>query len=107
MDEYDALERHQELVHELAAGRQLNTFDSAAVDAVAALVVRREQCQLILAAEGPTAARESGEPIEHPAAKVERQASSELRGWVKDRPDLFGERKPQRARQRPTFGIAQ
>lgn len=78
MDEYDALERHQELVHELAAGRQLNTFDSAAVDAVAALVVRREQCQLILAAEGPTAARESGEPIEHPAAKVERQASSDF-----------------------------
>lgn len=53
MDEYDALERHQELVHELAAGRWLNTFDSAAVDAVAALVVRREQCQRILAAAPP------------------------------------------------------
>lgn len=74
MDEYDALERHQKLVHELAAGRKLNTFDSAAVDAVAALVVRREQCQRILAAEGPTVTRESGEPIEHPAAKKFRHA---------------------------------
>lgn len=105
------LEKHEHdhslrLVEDLSGGLQLNTFDRAAVEAVAALIIRSEQCQKILESEGPVSAKESGELIEHPAAKVERQASLELRGWVKDRPDLFGERRPQRTRERPSFGLA-
>ena len=29
----------------------------------------------------------------HPATEVEARCSAELRGWVRSRPDLFGEQK--------------
>lgn len=77
----------------IRAHSDLNGFDNEAVQIVAALIGRVREAQRIIAEEGPLAAKESGEPIEHPAVKVERQASAEIRGWVKDRPDLFGEQK--------------
>ena len=76
----------------LAGDRALNEFDARAVQIVSQLIARVRQARLIIAAEGPVAAKESGEPIEHPAVKVERMASAEIRGWVKERPDLFGQR---------------
>lgn len=76
----------------LADDRALNEFDARAVAIVSQLIDRVRQARVIIADEGPVAAKESGEPIEHPAVKVERMASAEIRGWVKERPDLFGQR---------------
>lgn len=81
-----------ELENGLADGRELNEFDARAVKIVAQLIGRVREAREIVASEGPVAAKESGEPIEHPAVKVERMASAEIRGWVKERPDLFGQR---------------
>lgn len=76
----------------LGGDGNLNEFDARAVDIVAQLIGRVREARAIIAEEGPVAAKESGEPIEHPAVKVERMASAEIRGWVKERPDLFGAR---------------
>lgn len=81
-----------ELEEGLADGRELNEFDARAVSIVSQLIGRVREAREIIAAEGAVAAKESGEPIEHPAVKVERMASAEIRGWVKERPDLFGQR---------------
>ncbi|MGV0327316.1 P27 family phage terminase small subunit [Corynebacterium confusum] len=86
------LNRLASQVERLSDGRQLTAFDQDAVATVAGLLERVAQARSIIAAEGPVAAKESGEPIEHPAVKVERMASAEIRGWVKERPDLFGKR---------------
>lgn len=77
----------------LAGDRELSEFDARAVKIVAQLIGRVREARAIIAEEGPVAVKGSGEPIEHPAVKVERQASAEIRGWVKERPDLFGEQK--------------
>lgn len=82
----------EDLESGLADGRELNEFDARAVKIVAQLIDRVREARAIIADEGPVAAKESGEPIEHPAVKVERMASAEIRGWVKERPDLFGQR---------------
>lgn len=76
----------------LKAGRNLNEVDSEAVKAVAGLTVRIRDARDLLDNEGVVTSTDRGVLIEHPAAKVERMASAEIRGWVKDRPDLFGER---------------
>lgn len=81
-----------ELEEGLADGRELNEFDARAVKIVAQLIGRVREARVIIDEEGPVAAKESGEPIEHPAVKVERMASAEIRGWIKERPDLFGQR---------------
>ena len=82
----------ESLENALNGDRELNEFDARAVAIVAQLIQRVREAREIIAAEGPVAAKESGEPIEHPAVKVERMASAEIRGWVKERPDLFGAR---------------
>lgn len=79
-------------VNRLMAGRSLNDFDSEAVKTVAGLVLRIREARAVLDAEGVVTSTDKGVAMEHPAAKVERMASAEIRGWVKDRPDLFGER---------------
>ena len=80
-------------VKRLTAGRELNEFDSEAIKAVAGLVLRISEAREVLESEGVVTSTDRGVLIEHPAVKVERMASAEIRGWVKDRPDLFGERK--------------
>lgn len=77
----------------LRSSDTLSDFDAQAVETVAALLDRVRQAQDVVAKEGIIASKESGEPIEHPAVKVERAASAEIRGWVKERPDLFGEKR--------------
>ncbi|WP_288833684.1 P27 family phage terminase small subunit [uncultured Corynebacterium sp.] len=77
----------------LSRGRKLDGFDREAVETVADLIVRVREARAIVADEGVVVARPSGELMEHPAVKVERMASAEIRGWVKDRPDLFGEQR--------------
>lgn len=68
-------------------------FDAEAVQIVAALIQRVREAQSLIEVQGPIWLDHHGNPQEHPAVKVERQASAEIRGWVKDRPDLFGEKK--------------
>lgn len=94
----------EDLESGLADGRELNEFDARAVKIVAQLIDRVREARAIIAEEGPVAAKGSGEPIEHPAVKVERMASAEIRGWVKERPDLFGQRSGSSATDSPSKG---
>lgn len=85
MDSFDDIERR------IIGKRQLNAFDQEAVETVAVLIARAREAERIIRDAGPIASNDRGVPIEHPAVRIERGASAELRGWVKDRPDLFGE----------------
>lgn len=77
-------------VEALTQGRELSAVDVIAVEAFAGLSLRARDARAELEASGVLESTESGGTIAHPAADVERRASAELRGWVKDRPDLFG-----------------
>lgn len=68
-------------------------FDAEALQIVAALIQRVREAQALIEVQGTIWLDHHGNPQEHPAVKVERQASAEIRGWVKDRPDLFEEQR--------------
>lgn len=87
VDDIDLLEKR------LAPAGRLSEFDRQAVETVSMLIRRRRAASQIVREEGITTKNDRGVLIEHPAVKVERMASAEIRGWVKDRPDLFGEDK--------------
>lgn len=76
----------------IADGRTLNEFDQSAVEAVAGLTLRLEGARAAIGRDGMFVVDVKGDLVEHPAVMVEKRASAELRGWVKDRPDLFGQR---------------
>ena len=65
----------------------LPTFDRRAVEAVAGLLLRVEDARAYIAEYGAVV-----DSRENPACLTERTASAEIRGWVKERPDLFGPR---------------
>ena len=75
---------------QLSGFEQLSDFDAHAVATVEALLARLVEARRLIADEGAVATSPTGIPLEHPAVKVERMASAEIRGWIKDRPDLFG-----------------
>lgn len=77
-------------VERLADGRALSPFDEEVVATVAGLLRRVRDARARVDNEGSIIDDGKGFPVEHPALKVERQASAELRGWVDKRPDLFG-----------------
>lgn len=79
-------------VERLAAGRPLAEVDKSAVEAVAGLTMRVAEARRVLEAEGITI-EVRGELKEHPAVGVEKKCSQEIRGWVEQRPDLFGQQK--------------
>ena len=79
-------------VDHLAAGRSLTAVDKSAVEAVAGLTMRVAEARRVLEAEGITI-EVRGELKEHPAVGVEKKCSQEIRGWVEQRPDLFGQQK--------------
>lgn len=79
-------------VERLAAGRPLTEVDKSAVEAVAGLTMRVAEARRVLEAEGITI-EVRGELKEHPAVGVEKKCSQEIRGWVEQRPDLFGQQK--------------
>lgn len=79
-------------VERLAAGRPLTAADKSAVEAVAGLTMRVAEARRVLEAEGITI-EVRGELKEHPAVGVEKKCSQEIRGWVEQRPDLFGQQK--------------
>lgn len=81
-----------ELVEHLANGRVLSPFDMEAMQTVAGLIMRLRSARAAIVASGGQIIVDDGKgfPVEHPALLVEKRASAELRGWVKDRPDLFG-----------------
>lgn len=97
MDELD-----QE-VRRLTGGRDLNAADRASIEAVAGLHLRIQQAREVIDQDGITIRDQNGVLKEHPAVAVERRASAELRGWAKDRPDLFGETKTTTAPGRRKF----
>lgn len=87
VDDIDLLEKR------LAPAGKLVEFDRQAIETVSMLIRRRRRASEIVREEGITTTNDRGVLIEHPAVKVERMASAEIRGWVKDRPDLFGDQK--------------
>lgn len=92
-----------DLEERLGDGRDLSPFDEEAVATVAGLVRRVRDARARIDAEGTIIDDGKGFPIEHPALLIEKRASAELRGWVKDRPDLFGEKKVKQERKRRPF----
>lgn len=73
-----------------ALGADLNPsseFDRAVVATVAGLLARVDEARADISARGVVVYGR-----ENPACLTERTASAELRGWVKERPDLFGPR---------------
>ena len=62
-------------------------FDRAVVLTVAGLLARVDEARADILERGVVV-----DGRENPACLTERTASSELRGWVKERPDLFGPR---------------
>ena len=87
----------------LADGRELSPFDRAAVETVAGLNLRVRRAREAIEREGMIIDDGKGFPIEHPCLVVEKRASAEIRGWVKDRPDLFGAVKARSAPARRKF----
>ena len=83
-------------VEALRAGRDLNHFDLAAVETVAGLILRVREAQEAIQREGTIVDDGKGFPVEHPALVIEKRASQEIRGWVQQRPDLFGQQKQSR-----------
>lgn len=86
------MSRIDDVFNDLADGRVLNPFDREAVLTVAGLVCRVRDARNAVEREGAIIDDGKGFPIEHPAIQVEKRASAEIRGWVKERPDLFGRR---------------
>ena len=75
----------------LLDGRVVSPFDAEIFEIVAGLTLRARAAREAIAREGDIIDDGKGFPVEHPAVVLEKRASAELRGWVKDRPDLFGE----------------
>lgn len=94
-----------ELAERLAEGRALSAFDEEAVATVAGLLRRVRDARARVDAEGTIIDDGKGFPVEHPALVVEKRASAEIRGWVKDRPDLFGERRQSGPRREKFSGF--
>ncbi|TQE43583.1 terminase [Corynebacterium phoceense] len=88
----------------IRAGRELSEFDLSVVETVAGLTLRLQDAREAIEREGTIIDDGKGFPVEHPALMIEKRASAELRGWVKDRPDLFGEQKGAERPRREKFG---
>lgn len=98
-DQSDRLKKEKE---RLLDGRELSPFDEEAVEIVASLTLRLKDARERLEQEGSIIEDSKGLPVEHPALSIEKRASAELRGWVKDRADLFGAPKNTTETKRPT-----
>lgn len=62
-----------------------HVFDREVVEVVAGLLSRVDEARADILERGVVV-----DGRENPACLTERTASAELRGWVKERPDLFG-----------------
>lgn len=98
------MRRVDEEFERIRNGRELAPFEESAVYAVARLIVELELAGRLVAEEGLIVNDGRGGQVEHPALMVEKRCSSEIRGWVKDRPDLFGEAVAQSAAEKPAGG---
>lgn len=85
----DELDR---MVEAIVDGRALNENDLRIVRIVASLMLDAQQAGELVKRDGVVIDEGKG-GVPHPALLVQKQASAELQGWVKVRPDLFGEQK--------------
>lgn len=72
----------------------LTTADLEAFEAMCDAAAIRRQAAALLKAEGLTSSGYKGQPVEHPAVKIERAAAQEFRRWA----DKFGLTPGSRAR---------
>jgi len=72
----------------------LNAFDRRVVDLVEGLLEDFQAARSEIERSGLMVRNDYGDLEENPAAQASRRASAELRGWVKERPDLFGPHQP-------------
>lgn len=89
----------------LGSVRVSSDVDRQAVEAFAGLVGQVSEARRVLAEDGVFVLDERGRLVESPAARSLRAASAEIRGWMKDRPDLFGAGKPVRSERRRFKGL--
>jgi P27 family predicted phage terminase small subunit len=61
----------------------LRTGDLASLEALCQAYARARLAAALIEEEGPVAKGYRGQPVEHPAVKMERAAAQELREWVK------------------------
>lgn len=87
------------------AGEARSAIDLEAIETVVGLVHQLDEARRVLSEVGVLVVAEDGTVRENPAARVERAASAELRGWVKDRPDLFGEQRAERPKREKFTGF--
>ncbi|PRQ10622.1 terminase [Corynebacterium sp. 13CS0277] len=81
------------LVRDFVGERELNPQDLAAVQTFVSLRERLADFRHAIDQQGVVVASEDGAVKPHPLLDAERRTSAELRGWVQERPDLFGEEK--------------
>lgn len=88
------------LTDDLGADSVLSAFDARAVAVVSGLLSRIDEAREAIAEHGVLV-----DGRENPACLTERTASAELRGWVKERPDLFGKRGSNPVASNPSGGL--
>ena len=91
IDQEEILTTDDNIIH-LPAREGLNEFDQRVVALVEGLLQDFNDAREVVVRDGLMVRDDRGELQENPAALAQRRASAELRGWVKERPDLFGPR---------------
>ena len=94
------------IVESLTEGRTLSVSDFELVQHFADLIAQAETARRVIDQGGMTIFSEKGE-IVSPIVVAQEKISREIRGWIKDRPDLFnpgaGKQEVQKPRGRAAF----
>lgn len=94
------------IVESLTEGRTLSVSDFELVQHFADLIAQAETARRAIDEGGMTSFSEKGE-IVSPIVVAQEKISREIRGWIKDRPDLFnpgaGKQEAQKPRGRAAF----
>lgn len=64
--------------------------DQEIINVVAGLIARIKEARQLMKTDGIIEFSEKGTTVS-PLVNIEKMMSQELRGWVKERPDLFGQ----------------
>jgi len=82
------LPEHLEPIWEEMADQVRVSIGVAGLEALCVQVYRLRQAQAKVTEEGMVVADQKGSPVPHPALRIEKDAQSEIRRWLKD----FGSR---------------
>jgi P27 family predicted phage terminase small subunit len=77
------LPAHLEAIRRELVGQVAQDIPPAAMEAICVQIHRMRTAQQRISEEGIVVADPKGSPVPHPALAVEKQASAELRTWLK------------------------